>query len=867
MHGIIPIYLNLKEFRPEGAIDSSAVLAFVKASINRANDRYVEKFLEDEFDHGVEEGTWLFLFDSFDEIPAILGTVEADELIEEYSRALFEFLHGMNQCRGIIATREFRGPKRITWPKFRVLRLSEKQRRELIERLDLPQHVETRLLVNLESADSAIRQLADNPLFLALLCEHQRDAEEFPHNSHVVFENYVSKRFLDDRERLLKRFGKPPEFIRMVAESAAYCMAKKQGLGLSPSRQELLEAIEAEGLSEGSEAWVALDALEYLRLARGTASPEGTKGFTFAHRRFQEYFATCLVMQQDDRQEPFSLLLDGRWRETAVTLLQNQQETQILPILSEADRILDSMGSTVVASAAHLKADDAAVDPLNEACSESGDSLEIEFLFQWPQGSLHLVALLQAAFGSADPRLPLSIRRSVGSILAAAFSRGQLHDKRWALENCVAADPATTLDLLQRGFQSDSAWLREAAYAQSSRLSDVPDGLRHETRRVLAGMAAGGRLRRQWLAVSAQVQRLPDPRPERLLQRLFLLTPFVDAILWFLLWYIAQSQSPLSGPAFDGSAATLSVSCLAGHASLYLVRDTRRLEWGGRYAGLLRWYYNFVEVLGASNRHQFFQIGLGVRAYAAFFVWLLGFEGSGDMINWPPSFSLSALAGVLATAFVASWGISAVYADQILNRARLANLIFLPFTALGKGTSRMTNGMAKWEISRSSILGALVSSTVAGLCLLAFWFAIPWIVRAIDGLGAFGWVAYLVLTCGWILFVAVRNAISWWQDHKLTRRVEGGDVAVQDPDELLAVLQSFKSERAVLLLVQDLKRQRSLVGHPGALTALEAFAGDSTVAQSVRDEVAKIVADVELERQSHASSQMDVQSERQSPAQ
>lgn len=60
----------------------------------------------DEFDWGLRTGTWLFLFDSFDEIPDILGSTETDTVVEEYADALFHFLHGMNQCRGVVASRE-----------------------------------------------------------------------------------------------------------------------------------------------------------------------------------------------------------------------------------------------------------------------------------------------------------------------------------------------------------------------------------------------------------------------------------------------------------------------------------------------------------------------------------------------------------------------------------------------------------------------------------------------------------------------------------------------------------------------------------------------------------------------------------------
>ena len=67
----IPIYVNLKELeRAEGeAIDRSLIESFVKKVLARSNDRDVERFLDEQFSSGIEDGTWFFLFDSFDEIP------------------------------------------------------------------------------------------------------------------------------------------------------------------------------------------------------------------------------------------------------------------------------------------------------------------------------------------------------------------------------------------------------------------------------------------------------------------------------------------------------------------------------------------------------------------------------------------------------------------------------------------------------------------------------------------------------------------------------------------------------------------------------------------------------------------------------
>ena len=43
----------------------------------------------------------------------------------------------MNECRGIVASRYFRGPGGLGWPRFRILALSDEYRRKLIHQADL----------------------------------------------------------------------------------------------------------------------------------------------------------------------------------------------------------------------------------------------------------------------------------------------------------------------------------------------------------------------------------------------------------------------------------------------------------------------------------------------------------------------------------------------------------------------------------------------------------------------------------------------------------------------------------------------------------------------------------------------------------
>jgi hypothetical protein len=106
---LIPIYVNLRELerQKKGKISSELVRTYIIGALNRANDRDVDRFLEHSFDDGVKYNKWLFLFDSFDEIPDVLSSSEADNTVRSYTEALSDFLHGWNsRIKAVQRTRE-----------------------------------------------------------------------------------------------------------------------------------------------------------------------------------------------------------------------------------------------------------------------------------------------------------------------------------------------------------------------------------------------------------------------------------------------------------------------------------------------------------------------------------------------------------------------------------------------------------------------------------------------------------------------------------------------------------------------------------------------------------------------------------------
>jgi hypothetical protein len=529
----IPIYVNLKELSrsADQNVSKDLIRSFVLHVLNRTNSRDVSEFLDQQFDVGLRDGTWIFLFDSFDETPEVLSSVEADRTIKAYAEAIADFLGGFNRCRGIVASRQFRGPGRLGWGRFRILPLGQGRKRELVRKAALDTSVEANLLTGLRTATTEILAMAGNPMFLGLLIEYIRVTQDFPENAHVVFERYIQNRFDRDADKILKRFGLAPPELRAAAESAAFCMAGDPGLGLSPARDALKVSVLRMGF-RWSEA--ALNALEFMKIARSDPNYEvGVAGqFSFSHMRFQEYFATCVVLREPHRVSPEALLTNGRWRETTVVLCQTQPLDTLISILVEAKRLVMLMRGPV----------EEAKGPQDSRGKLDGHPRG----FVWPATSIHVLGLLQDA-SSGKRELIQGFSDDAGIILLAANKCGNTLDRIWATEIAGVASDSVLLQLLRGSFRSQSRWLHGVAFRQAARLAEIPPDVAKSIRVALMRLAAEGRLLRERTETCARLARLGEPKQffaaVRLLEGVF----FVDFFLFCIYVLGVLRVHPLHG--------------------------------------------------------------------------------------------------------------------------------------------------------------------------------------------------------------------------------------------------------------------------------------------------------------------------------
>ena len=339
------------------------------------------------------------------------------------------------------------------------------------------------VLTTVLAADSELARLATNPMFLSMLCSYARDVKSLPASSHAVFEAYFSARFEAEKSRIVTRFGVTADYVRTVAEQTAFAMADVASLGLESDRDRLLDLLAKGNVGGRDRAAKVLAALEYVKLARSAESLGGDPTFSFAHRRFQEYFATCYVLKAPTAVTPDAMLFDGQWRETVVTMLQTRSAPELDDLLSSARSWLDTVRSTLE--------------------TETGNGS-----FTWPPGVLHVLGILASGIQDVPGETAQQTRLAAGGILDLASTRGRDHDRKWALEVALAADLSMAESLMQRGFDSRSSVLQEAAFRSAGRLTSSPESLLSGIRRSLWTMAADSRLYNERAEIRARVQRL-----------------------------------------------------------------------------------------------------------------------------------------------------------------------------------------------------------------------------------------------------------------------------------------------------------------------------------------------------------------------
>ena len=813
---VIPIYVDLRRLDhvPDKLIDSSLIYAFILESLRIINDREVDRFLEEEFDRGIQEGTWLFVFDSFDEIPEILSSTDADIIIKQYAKAISDFLGGMNQCRGIVASRHFNGPNYTDWSKLRILPLSEVRYRKLIHKHELNPAMERELLQRIVSSDNPLNNFIDNPLFLSLLCDHMKANKTFPENAHSVFESYIETRLKRDESKLYHRFALKPDQLRTTAEQIAFAITADNIMGLNPTVDRLRSALIDQHFTLEYDLEIYLDALEFIQLAqRQPEGPDKIHHFTFVHRRFQEYFATCLVLREPERISPENLLFDSKWRETAVTMCQTQPFKSLSPFLNETQRFFNNALSSSL--------------ELTEILNKISDKSTLQNKddhspkpFPWPEYTLHVLLLLQDGFSNRLDCLIDDVRNPATLLITSAFDSGTLLDKKLATEVSGFLPQRTLLPLLNAAFASTSQWLMEIAYRQVASLDYIPEEVEESLRQVLVRLALSARLHKQRLTTEAYLHRLKGVKSLLAVHRLLVFAPFIECSLIImcisLIWLTTWGHSlALIYREFISLAILL-------HAFFLIRATTARFRYGVRQFGR----------------------ALGDMAISMLFIRLIFPLGFVSMFS---TFMFMPLSIFLLYCYSVVWLPLALVATQRGDFVHPIWWPFMPITILLRGIKSFLNWISNSKkgklhdpsegLNILDIFVFLVKDAATGLVglllLLVVIFLLSKLPHSESVMRVFADVMLVVLLCFVLMIVAayLSNIYDSITDHRRLRNWIKQDNDIMTVAQLQNELKLYKTPISSLAMIKEVRSRGLLEASYKAELFLLRFADDVEHAQ------------------------------------
>lgn len=505
--GPVPLYLDLQRLRTNGGpIDRPLIESFVHRELRRLNHSDIEDFIERDFRPWCREGRLLFLFDSFDEIKDILGSTENDSIVDKYAAAIQDFAYTQNNCRVVVASRRFRGPKRAGWTHFLIRPLSEGRATEFVQR-----HVRDPALLNeivghLQLSTPEFRELAGNPLMLTLLCKHVNELRFFPRNAHEILSKFVQRRFQRDEYRINEKFGMTTDDLRLAAESIAMEISSDPTLGLRPTRRALSERV-VRGSDPDASIFSALEMTRLVAIEPSAEDP-GDDTIQFTHRRFQEFFASSYILQHPTIIEPRLLLTDYRWREACVTMFQHSSQEALETLMTDASELVLELKRSALPTA------------------EEPD-------FSWPPKAIHVLDVLQSGFAYRID-VPNSLAEDIAWLVEQALIHGNILDQKWALEVAGTIPEDKLAGCIDFALVSGSRILRDAAFLQIHRISRATAELRKSLLKMLQEMATNGKLAEEKLGIELKLSKLPDSPNLISAARAFRALPWMDIAFQFV---------------------------------------------------------------------------------------------------------------------------------------------------------------------------------------------------------------------------------------------------------------------------------------------------------------------------------------------
>lgn len=483
-HAIVPLYFNLKRLQvPPKNLTADEIHAWVRKELDAGQDRTMHEFLDTNFEAMLGQGQFFFLFDSFDEIPAVMDAHEEEATVRQYADALNRFLHAPHGCRGLVASRPYRSPKIFVGQRITILALSTRRveralKRYLIQKMRLFNRIWHELLRGRDD----LLHIARNPFYLSLLARYAKEEQGLPERQFDLFEHFVQTRAETDAQRL-EAFKLRPKQLLEQASLLAFALTSTPDLGLEATEEQIRTALRQ---FDRTNRWnppqvhQLLEALRYSKLGRIAQDDVSTSGtFSFVHRRFHEYFCTRYLRQHPEIAPIADLAADNRWREVLVLLCEVLPQEQLTTIFDIADPVLEA---------------GIAADPGTPAQRRAIETLRF----------------LRDGFRSRLPDVPDTIRQRCAAFIRKQLEAGNLLDQKRAVESVVLADEEAAVELIETALQKDSIWLKETSIRSCRVLKTLPPEIGRSIRKYLFRRYLSLEIHRDFGFYSALFSSSPD---------------------------------------------------------------------------------------------------------------------------------------------------------------------------------------------------------------------------------------------------------------------------------------------------------------------------------------------------------------------
>ena len=342
-HECIPVFLELKRFT-EDQIDIEALIA---QEFKICRYPYPEEMVKT----ALESGKLLILFDGLDEVPtANVDNVvlKIGDFVDQYSQNRF-----IASCRIAAYTGGFARFIEVEMANFDDIQIEVYIKNWFAS---TPDRYRYQLDEEVKTADQcwkalnarghhATKELARNPLLLALLCMVYDNSQNFPQNRadlyekalNIFLEEWAAEKRVRQEESISQYLGVADE-KRMLSEIAAKNFEANR---LFFSKSELINQIKefGEGSANTPSTFNAPKILETIAVEQGLFVERVSRFYSFSHLTFQEYLTANYIVGDSRSIKGLvtNHLHDEQWREVFLLTAGLMREADDLLVEMEAE--------------------------------------------------------------------------------------------------------------------------------------------------------------------------------------------------------------------------------------------------------------------------------------------------------------------------------------------------------------------------------------------------------------------------------------------------------------------------------------------------------------------------------------------------